>query len=52
MEYQEQERKLGDLLWLGWHGCFVVFHVKFLDILAKFEPMLLFEWAGTSHVVM
>jgi ribulose bisphosphate carboxylase small subunit len=50
-EYQEQAR-IRDLSWPSWRGCFVVFHVKPLDILAEFEPMLLFEWPGTSHVVM
>jgi hypothetical protein len=50
-EYQEQAR-IRDLPWPGWRGCSVVFHVKPLDILAKFEPMLLFEWPGMSHVVM
>jgi hypothetical protein len=31
---------LCDLPWSGWRGCYVIFHIKPLD-LAAFEPILL-----------
>ena len=40
VEYQEKTRMLCDLLWSGWRGCYVILHVKSLD-LAAFEPILL-----------
>jgi hypothetical protein len=40
--YQEKTWKLCDLSWSGWHGCYVVFHVKPLD-LASFEPLLIID---------
>jgi hypothetical protein len=31
-EYQEPTRMLCDLSWSGWHGCYVIFHVKPLGL--------------------
>jgi hypothetical protein len=39
-EYQEPTWMLCDLPWSGWHGCYVILHVKPLD-LVTFEPILL-----------
>ena len=39
-EYQEPTWGIGVLLWSGWRGCYVILHVKPLD-LAMVEPLIL-----------
>jgi hypothetical protein len=36
-EYQEQTWMLCDLSWSSRHGCYVIFHVKPLDLAAEYQ---------------
>ena len=40
-EYQYPTRMLCDLPWSGWRGCYVIFHVKPLEFLPAFDPMII-----------
>jgi hypothetical protein len=56
VEYQEPTWGIGFLPWSGWHGCYVIFHVKLLGrvealvFLAVFEPRFSFVMICYHHV--
>ena len=57
-EYQEKTRMLCVLPWSGWHGCYVILHVKPLDfghvrahIIIYFADLVSLALLGSNDLV-